>query len=237
MGIILLLLASLATCIVLRAHYRNRQARIAAAAAAAEAEAGYYDGTSSAKSKSASGGAAGGAFSDSGILALISGKFGSSAADDKHKAFKNLDAEATAKTGLFGARIFTLAELRRATDDFAPGNLIGQGGFGKVYRATLGGSAGDGDAEGSAPAVPGFEVAVKRLGSGSQQGASEFLTEVQLLSRLHHKNLVNLIGYCAEDPNQLILVYEYAPNGTLKDYLRGTCVVMGLLPQFCVCEL
>ncbi|CAI7753569.1 unnamed protein product [Closterium sp. NIES-53] len=81
MGIILLLLASLATCIVLRAHYRNRQARIAAAAAAAaEAEAGYYDGTSSAKSKSVSGGAAGGAFSDSGILALISGKFGSSAA-------------------------------------------------------------------------------------------------------------------------------------------------------------
>ncbi|CAI5957528.1 unnamed protein product [Closterium sp. NIES-65] len=232
MGIILLLLASLATCIVLRAHYRNRQGRIAAAAAAAaEAEAGYYDGTSSAKSKSGSGGAAGGggAFSDSGILALISGKFGSSAEDDKHKAFKNLDAEATAKTGLFGARIFSLAELRRATDDFAPGNLIGQGGFGKVYRATLGGSArDDSDTEGSAPAVPGFEVAVKRLGSGSQQGASEFLTEVQLLSRLHHKNLVNLIGYCDEDPNQLILVYEYAPNGTLKDYLRDVVRVKSL---------
>ncbi|CAI5946634.1 unnamed protein product [Closterium sp. NIES-65] len=290
MGIILLLLASLATCIVLRAHYRNRQGRIAAAAAAAaEAEAGYYDGTSSAKSKSGSGGAAGGggAFSDSGILALISGKFGSSAEDDKHKAFKNLDAEATAKTGLlgariftladlhtltrgcppspspfsrydkhkafknldaeataktglFGARIFSLAELRRATDDFAPGNLIGQGGFGKVYRATLGGSArDDSDTEGSAPAVPGFEVAVKRLGSGSQQGASEFLTEVQLLSRLHHKNLVNLIGYCDEDPNQLILVYEYAPNGTLKDYLRGAAAELaaswdsqGLPPRY-----
>ncbi|CAI5516686.1 unnamed protein product [Closterium sp. Naga37s-1] len=231
------------------------------AAAAAAAEEGYYDGSASAKSKSASGGAAGGggAFSDSGILALISGKFGSSAADDKHKAFKNLDAEATAKTGLliariftllhdkhkafknldaeataktglFGARIFSLAELRRATEDFASGNLIGQGGFGKVYRATLGGSAGDGggDSAGSAPAVPGFEVAVKRLGSGSQQGASEFLTEVQLLSRLHHKNLVNLIGYCDEDPNQLILVYEYAPNGTLKDYLRDVVRVKSL---------
>ncbi|CAI5466629.1 unnamed protein product, partial [Closterium sp. Yama58-4] len=229
MGISIVLLASLATVIILRTHYRNRQARIAAAAAAAEA--GYYDGTASAKSKSGSGGADGGfggAFSDSGILALISGKFGSSA-DDKHKAFKNLDAEATAKTGLFGARIFSLAELRRATDDFASGNLIGQGGFGKVYRATLGGSAGEGsDAAGSAPAVPGFEVAVKRLGSGSQQGASEFLTEVQLLSRLHHKNLVNLIGYCDEDPNQLILVYEYAPNGTLKDYLRDVVRVKSL---------
>ncbi|GJP37279.1 hypothetical protein CLOM_g21705 [Closterium sp. NIES-68] len=216
MVIILLLLAALTTYVVMRARRRQRQLQAAAAEAGSSKS---HDG--------ASGAAGGGAFSDSVLLALISGRFGSWAEDGKHKVFKNLDAEATARTGLFGARIFPLSELRRATDDFATGNLIGQGGFGKVYRATLGGSGGDGEA-GSAPAVPGFEVAVKRLGAGSQQGASEFLTEVRLLSRLHHKNLVNLIGYCDEDSNQLILVYEYAPNGTLKDYLRDAVRVKSL---------
>ncbi|GJP41841.1 hypothetical protein CLOM_g1477 [Closterium sp. NIES-68] len=221
MVIILLLLAALTAFVVMRARRRQRQVQAAQETAAAEAG---YNGGSSKSHGGASGAPGGGAFSDSALLALISGKFGATGEDEKHKAFKNLDAEATARTGLFGARIFTLSELRRATDDFASGNLIGQGGFGKVYRATLGGSGGDG----AEPAVPGFEVAVKRLGAGSQQGASEFLTEVRLLSRLHHKNLVNLIGYCDEDSNQLILVYEYAPNGTLKDYLRDVVRVKSL---------
>lgn len=64
-------------------------------------------------------------------------------------------------------------------------------------------------------------VAVKRAEQGSPQGDLEFRTEVELLSRVHHKNLVRLFGFCLEK-GELILIYEYVPNGTLKESLSGT---------------
>lgn len=63
-------------------------------------------------------------------------------------------------------------------------------------------------------------VAVKRAQKESMQGGVEFKTEIELLSRVHHKNVVNLVGFCFEQGEQL-LVYDYIPNGTLKDALSG----------------
>eukprot|EP00850_Spirogloea_muscicola_P007062 SM000035S13042 [mRNA] locus=s35:24263:31753:+ [translate_table: standard] len=103
-----------------------------------------------------------------------------------------------------GTQIFPLEELKEATNNFSRDNILGQGGFGQVFKATL---------------WSGQIAAVKRLDLFSQQGEREFLTEVELLSRLHHKNLVSLIGYC-DETSQLMLVYEYIPCGTLRDHLR-----------------
>ena len=66
----------------------------------------------------------------------------------------------------------------------------------------------------------GLTVAVKRAQEGSKQGATEFKNEIELLSRVHHNNLVQLVGFCYEKQEQM-LVYEYVPNGTLTDWLRG----------------
>lgn len=64
-------------------------------------------------------------------------------------------------------------------------------------------------------------IAIKRAQHGSMQGALEFKTEIELLSRVHHKNLVSLVGFCFDQGEQM-LVYEYIPNGTLRDSLSGT---------------
>ncbi|GLT35491.1 hypothetical protein SLA2020_099400 [Shorea laevis] len=100
---------------------------------------------------------------------------------------------------------FTYGELASATNNFDIFAQIGQGGYGKVYRGTL---------------ANGTIVAIKRAQEGSLQGKTEFLTEIQLLSRLHHRNLVSLVGYCDEEGEQM-LVYEYMSNGTLRDHLLG----------------
>lgn len=63
-------------------------------------------------------------------------------------------------------------------------------------------------------------IAVKRAEQGSMQGESEFKTEIELLSRVHHKNLVSLVGFCFDQGEQM-LVYEHVPNGTLKESLSG----------------
>ncbi|KAJ7553781.1 hypothetical protein O6H91_06G112600 [Diphasiastrum complanatum] len=106
---------------------------------------------------------------------------------------------------LKGACCFSYDELSTATNDFSPSNQIGDGGYGKVYKGVL---------------PSGQVMAIKRAKSGSFQGGAEFKTELELLSRLHHKNLVALIGFCYEQGEQM-LVYEYMPNGTLYDHLRG----------------
>ena len=67
----------------------------------------------------------------------------------------------------------------------------------------------------------GEEVAIKRARSDSLQGAPEFKKEIEVLSRVHHRNLVGLVGFCFENGEQM-LVYEFMPNGTLRDYLSGT---------------
>ena len=96
------------------------------------------------------------------------------------------------------------AELAAATGGFSDANLLGQGGFGHVYRGTLGGQ----------------EVAIKKLRAGSGQGDREFRAEVEIISRVHHKNLVSLVGYCLYG-EQRLLVYEYVPNKTLEFHLHG----------------
>lgn len=100
---------------------------------------------------------------------------------------------------------FTFEELARATDGFSDANLLGQGGFGYVHRGVL---------------QNGKEVAVKSLKSGSGQGEREFQAEVEIISRVHHKHLVSLVGYCMAE-GQRMLVYEFVPNDTLEFHLHG----------------
>ncbi|CAB4315406.1 unnamed protein product [Prunus armeniaca] len=102
-----------------------------------------------------------------------------------------------------GVREFTFKEMTLATRNFDSSTQLGRGGYGKVYRGIL-----------SDDTI----VAIKRAEEGSLQGEKEFLTEIELLSRLHHRNLVSLVGYCDEEGEQM-LVYEFMPNGTLRDWL------------------
>ncbi|KAL8232211.1 hypothetical protein R6Q57_001989 [Mikania cordata] len=103
------------------------------------------------------------------------------------------------------ARSFTFEELSKYTDNFSKTSQIGAGGFGNVYKASL---------------PNGQLIAIKRARHGSTQGGLEFKTELELLSRVHHKNVVGLIGFCFDEGEQM-LVYEYILNGTLKDSLSG----------------
>lgn len=104
------------------------------------------------------------------------------------------------------AQIFTYRQLATATKDFRKESFIGQGGFGAVFKGQLESS--------------GLVVAVKQLDKTGLQGEKEFLVEVLMLSLLRHPNLVNLIGYCAEG-DQRLLVYEYMPLGSLENHLHG----------------
>ncbi|AQK94181.1 hypothetical protein Zm00014a_023337 [Zea mays] len=102
------------------------------------------------------------------------------------------------------AHTFTFRELAAATKNFRQDCLLGEGGFGRVYKGRL---------------ENGQVVAVKQLDRNGLQGNREFLVEVLMLSLLHHDNLVNLIGYCA-DGDQRLLVYEFMPLGSLEDHLH-----------------
>ncbi|XP_059664763.1 probable serine/threonine-protein kinase PBL23 isoform X2 [Cornus florida] len=106
--------------------------------------------------------------------------------------------------GNITAQIFTFEDLSIATNNFDPECLLGEGGFGRVYKGHIKSKNQD--------------VAVKQLDRNGYQGNREFLVEVLMLSLLHHPNLVNLVGYCC-DGDQRILVYDYLPNGSLEDHL------------------
>ncbi|OEL34671.1 Proline-rich receptor-like protein kinase PERK4 [Dichanthelium oligosanthes] len=101
---------------------------------------------------------------------------------------------------------FSYEELAAATGGFSEANLLGQGGFGYVHRGVLPGSR--------------KEVAVKQLKAGSGQGEREFQAEVDTISRVHHRHLVALVGYCIDGAHRL-LVYEFVPNSTLEHHLHG----------------
>ncbi|KAK6128134.1 hypothetical protein DH2020_038124 [Rehmannia glutinosa] len=109
-------------------------------------------------------------------------------------------------SGLNLGRYFTLNEIRDATKNFDEKAVVGVGGFGKVYLAEL---------------EDGTKLAVKRGNPSSSQGINEFQTEIQLLSKLRHRHLVSLIGYCDEQ-SEMILVYEYMAYGPLRDHLYGS---------------
>ncbi|KAG5578900.1 hypothetical protein H5410_049527 [Solanum commersonii] len=118
-------------------------------------------------------------------------------------------AEEIAKLGKgnISAEIFSYLELKIATQNFNNDRLLGEGGFGRVYKGHI--------------ESKNLDVAVKQLDRNGFQGTREFLVEVLILSLLHHPNLVNLVGYCS-DGDQRILVYEYMPNGSLEDHLLET---------------
>lgn len=113
---------------------------------------------------------------------------------------------------------FLFSELKTATRNFRPDSVIGEGGFGCVFKGWI-------DEHTFTPAKPGtgMVIAVKRLNQEGLQGHKEWLTEINYLGQLYHPNLVKLIGYCLEDEHRL-LVYEFMPRGSLENHLfrRGS---------------
>ncbi|CAK9148459.1 unnamed protein product [Ilex paraguariensis] len=97
---------------------------------------------------------------------------------------------------------FRLKELKCATGNFDPKNMLGKGGCGIVYKGLLSNK----------------EVAVKRFSKDSSQGKPDFIAEITTIGNLHHKNLVKLFGWCYES-NELLLVYEFMPNGSLDKHI------------------
>ncbi|KAD4179330.1 hypothetical protein E3N88_27921 [Mikania micrantha] len=103
-----------------------------------------------------------------------------------------------------GPKRFSYHELAHSTSDFAEKEKLGEGGFGGVYRGFLKDSN--------------THIAVKRVSKGSKQGMKEYASEVRIISRLRHRNLVQLIGWCHQK-GELLLVYEYMENGSLDSHL------------------
>lgn len=110
------------------------------------------------------------------------------------------------KAPIFGkaTRKFSYREIESATDGFSRDNLLADGGSGSVYKGIL---------------SDGQVVAVKQYKAFSAQGASEFCSEVEILSCAQHRNLVMLVGYCIE--REWLLIYEFACNGSLDKHLYG----------------
>lgn len=104
----------------------------------------------------------------------------------------------------FGPHRFSYKDLFHATKGFGSRQLLGIGGFGRVYRGVL--------------LESNLEIAVKRVSHDSKQGMKEFIAEIVSMGRLRHKNLVQLLGYCRRK-GELLLVYDYMPNGSLDKHL------------------
>nr|XP_029124026.1 receptor-like cytoplasmic kinase 185 isoform X2 [Elaeis guineensis] len=120
-------------------------------------------------------------------------------------------ADAVSLEGSFchptSVRFLAYEELKEATNNFEAASVLGEGGFGRVFKGVL---------------SDGTAVAIKKLSSGGHQGDKEFLVEVEMLSRLHHRNLVKLVGYySSRDSSQNLLCYELVPNGSLESWLHG----------------
>ncbi|CAL5421624.1 unnamed protein product [Camellia sinensis] len=109
-------------------------------------------------------------------------------------------------TIFFGVHVFSYTELEEATNNFDPFQELGDGGFGTVYHGKL---------------RDGRQVAVKRLYEHNYKRVTQFINEVQILTCLRHRNLVSLYGCTSRHSRELLLVYEYIPNGTVADHLHG----------------
>ncbi|XP_057508804.1 LEAF RUST 10 DISEASE-RESISTANCE LOCUS RECEPTOR-LIKE PROTEIN KINASE-like 1.2 isoform X2 [Actinidia eriantha] len=106
----------------------------------------------------------------------------------------------------FGVPVFSYHELEEATNNFDPSKELGDGGFGTVYHGKL---------------KDGREVAVKRLYEHNYKRMAQFINEIEILTRLRHKYLVSLYGCTSRQSRELLLVYEFIPNGTVADHLHG----------------
>nr|XP_010927450.1 L-type lectin-domain containing receptor kinase IX.1-like [Elaeis guineensis] len=126
----------------------------------------------------------------------------STATEQVERVIDSLIDDAFQRSG--GPRRIPSSVLVSATKNFTEEGKLGEGGFGGVFKGVLHGSN--------------LEVAVKRISRGSKQGTKEYLSEVTIISRLRHRNLVQLVGYCHEK-NDLLLVYEYMPNKSLDYHL------------------
>ncbi|XP_065877102.1 probable serine/threonine-protein kinase PIX13 isoform X2 [Euphorbia lathyris] len=120
-------------------------------------------------------------------------------------------------------RIFSFVELRAATRNFRSDTVLGEGGFGKVFKGWL-----DDKTTGKPGTGTGTVIAVK-LNSESLQGFEEWQSEINFLGRLSHPNLVRLIGYCCEE-KELLLVYEFMQKGSLENHLFGRGSTVQPLP-------
>ncbi|KAL9139895.1 hypothetical protein ABFS82_14G000500 [Erythranthe guttata] len=141
--------------------------------------------------------------------ACLEKKGGSSAAFNNNKPYLSSAASPlpglTELSQLDWGHWFTLRDLQTATNNFSKDNVIGEGGYGIVYRGQL---------------VNGTTVAVKRLLNNLGQAGKEFRVEVEAIGHVRHKNLVRLLGYCIEGTHR-VLVYEYVNNGNLEQWLHG----------------
>lgn len=104
---------------------------------------------------------------------------------------------------------YTLKDIKEATNNFNRNNILGQGGFGIVYKAIL---------------HDGTIAAVKRLKEFVSAGEAQFQIEVEVISLVVHRNLINLIGFCSED-NERLLVYPYMLNGAVSSKLQGKFIL------------
>lgn len=111
----------------------------------------------------------------------------------------------TLPASILSVKTFSLAEIERATEKFSSRRILGEGGFGRVYHGVT---------------QDGMDVAVKLLTRDNQNGDREFISEVEMLSRLHHRNLVKLIGICIQERVRC-LIYELVPNGSVESHLHG----------------
>ncbi|EYU21256.1 hypothetical protein ABFS82_09G129700 [Erythranthe guttata] len=130
---------------------------------------------------------------------------------DRHKSFDENDDSAKpivpvkkVNTAPINSKLYTVADLQIATDSFSVENLIGEGSIGRVYRAQL---------------DDGKVVAVKKINSSAVSNSEDFLEIVSEISRLHHPNVTELVGYCSEH-GQHLLIYEFHKNGSLNEFLH-----------------
>lgn len=124
----------------------------------------------------------------------------------RHITDPSLQSDAESGSAYFGLPVFSYKELEEVTNHFHESNELGNGGFGTVYYGKL---------------KDGREVAVKYLFEHNFKRMQQFKNEIDILTRLRHRNLVTLYGCTSRDSRDLLLVYEYVPNGTLADHLHG----------------
>lgn len=140
-----------------------------------------------------------------------------------HHMLSSVDSYPSSRTEdqiLLSSKIksFSFTELKNATRNFRPDSVLGEGGFGCVFKGWI-------DEHTFSATKPGLGmvIAVKKLNQDGLQGHKEWLAEVNYLGQLQHPNLVKLVGYCVED-DQRLLVYEFMPKGSLENHLfRSQC--------------